>query len=109
MGASRLEIDSFLELVREAIACKNYTFVGRKKNMQSMAQYGLLFQDILDAIDELTYLNYIKGPDLDHDPSESDHIWVFKKSIDGNKFYIKIKIIICDSSLRIISFHIDEP
>ena len=109
MRASRQEIDSFLESVRNALTNGNYTFIDRRKNLDSMARYGLLVQDVLDAIEELSCSNYIKGPDQDHDPSELDPMWVFKKSIEGNIFYIKIKIILCDSSLRIISFHIDEP
>ena len=103
------EVEDFLKKVRESIDKKCCTFIPRKKNIMSMTKLGLQPQDVLDEIYDLTYSNYIKGPEDDHDVNESDPFWMFKAYIIDNTIYIKIKIVMDDNNrLKIVSFHIDE-
>lgn len=109
MRVCREEVEDFLEMVRDAIDNKRFTFISREKNRKSMAQHGLLVRDVLDEIYNLTYGNYVCGPEPDDDVNEPDPVWIFKTYIICNTFYIKIKIVVDDNQkLKIISFHIAE-
>lgn len=106
--ASKEEIRFLLEKAKRLISSQKFDFVPRRKNMQSLAKYGLMIKDAKDEILELTIGNYYKGPKKDFDrPGE---IWEFKKDINGTLFYIKIKIVIeCgDEILKCIGFHDDD-
>lgn len=80
-----------------------YEFVPRRKNMESLAELGLMPENIIDIINELTFEDYCSGPEDDRDFGEKDCIWIFGKYIDEYEIYIKLKI----STDRVvtISFH----
>ena len=61
--------------------------------MQTLAQYGLTILDVKSEILDLTVDDYYKGPKQDYDLNRPGDIWEFKKDIDGNKFYVKVKIV----------------
>ena len=94
--------------MREAIAAKKYSFIPRKKNMDTLAQLGIMPLHAIKEMEELTVKDYISGPDPDRDCPESEPFWKFKKQISGSIVYIKFKIRYDDAGLKIVSFHFDE-
>ena len=103
-------ISSFLNQAKHLICCGRYRFVNRSKNLQALSQYGLTVADVKEEIQSLVADDYFKGPKPDFDRNQSGDIWEFKKDIDGNPFYIKIKIQNLNGTdiLKCLSFHGDE-
>ena len=85
-------IAAFLERMKRLISAGKYDFVPRRKNMQALAQHGLTILDAKNEILGLVVGDYYKGPKQDFDHNRPGDIWEFKKNIDGNSFYIKVKI-----------------
>lgn len=101
------EISAYLMQVKKLISVGKYDFVPRRKNLQSLAQYGLTVTDAKNEILDLTAKDYYAGPKSDKDPERPGDIWEFKKEIDGIQFYIKVKIVLVDGDyvLRCLGFH----
>ena len=101
-------IHAFLEQAKVLISQGHFDFVPRRKNMMSLAEYGLLVTDAREEIQSLAVSDYYSGPE--HDRDRPGHIWVFKKTIGGTVFYIKLKIddLKDIKRLKCISFHTDE-
>jgi hypothetical protein len=108
MKVRKEDVAFFLRTVKEAIDNESYTLIPREKNRKSMAQYGLLLKDVSDAIRELTYDNYVRGPEPDDDPNEKDPVWIFRTYVDADAFYVKIKLVSNSQRLKILSFHTSE-
>jgi hypothetical protein len=108
--ASTTDIVNFLVELKILVSTGKYDFVPRKKNMQSLAQYGLTIADAKDEILGLVASDYYKGPKQDFDPNRPGDIWEFKKDIDGTKFYIKVKIVQENGAnvLKCLAFHKDD-
>ena len=101
-------IELTLANMRDAIAAKRYEFIERKKNMDTLAQLGIMPSHAVEEMEELTAKNYISGPDPDRDYPGTEPFWKFKKQISGNIVYIKFKIRYDDDGLKVVSFHFDE-
>lgn len=104
------DILKFLTEAKKLVIEKKFTFVPRKKNMQSLASCGLTIIDAKDEILSLKAKDYYKGPKQDFDTSQPGDIWEFKKRIDNRQFYIKLKIQVQDEEmiLKCLSFHTDD-
>lgn len=108
MQSSKEVIEIFLDDVKTAITAGKCKIAPRKKNMDTLAQLGLLSSDAYDMVYELTYSDYVEGPSTDRDYPLDDDFWVFKIYTMGNIIYIKLKVLYLeDESLSIVSFHID--
>ena len=81
-----------------------------KKNLDSLSTLGFTIEDVKDSIFELVEDDYYSGPEEDYDKDKIGKIWVFKKKLEGYKFYIKLKIVSEDNNdiLRCISLHKDK-
>lgn len=102
-------IKKILSDMRTAIDNHKFVPVPRKKNMDTLARLGLSWQDAKDEIYSLTEADYHQGPMVDMDDMKSDHLWVFKKRIEGEVVYIKFKVVYQENGeVRVISFHIAE-
>ena len=79
------DVDAFLSEVRLAIADGRCMIDTRKfKNKRTIAALGLLPEDILDEISDLTYEDYIYGPEPDERPKhKGEDVWFFKKKLIG--------------------------
>lgn len=109
MLSSREDVEVFLEEARAAIKDGKINFIERKKNMRALAKLGWMPEDAINEIETLTYNEYKSGPEADRDRPTSDKLWMFKKTIEGEVFYIKLKVEKkADGSLKILSFHFDE-
>lgn len=103
-------ISSFLKQAKYLMSCGRYRFVSRSKNLQALSQHGLTVADVKEEIQSLVIDDYYKGPKPDFDQSRSGDIWEFKKEIDGEPFYVKLKIQNLNGKniLKCLSFHEDE-
>ena len=108
--ASTSDIAAFLAKAKKLLSTGKYDFVPRRKNMQALAQHGLTITDAKNEILGLVVGDYYKGPKQDFDPNHSGDIWEFKKSIDGIRFYVKVKIIKENGEdvLKCLGFHEDD-
>lgn len=108
--ASTSDISSFLAQAKRLIAAGNYVFVPRRKNLQALPEHGLTVKDAKDEMLGLTVEDYFKGPKQDFDRSQPGDIWEFKKTIDNEQFYVKLKIQNRNGKdvLKCLSFHEDD-
>mgnify|MGYP002580634469 CR=1 FL=1 len=108
--ASTSDISSFLAQAKKLISEGNYVFVPRRKNLAALANYGLTITDAKDEILDLMVTDYYKGPKQDFDKTQPGDIWEFKKIVDDEQFYVKLKIQNIDGKniLKCLSFHEDE-
>ena len=108
--ASSSDITAFLEEVKKLMATGKYAFVPRGKNMQALSNHGLTIADVKSEIMGLVAGDYYKGPKKDFDPTQAGDIWEFKKNVDGEQFYVKLKIQNRNGeyALKCLSFHEDD-
>ena len=106
--AGREEVSSFLEKSKELISRGSFAFISRRKNLQSLAEFGLTITDAKEEIFDLRVKDYYKGPKKDFDMP--GYIWEFKKVIHKKKFYIKLKISVENRKevLKCLGFHKDD-
>ena len=78
--------------------------------MMALAQHGFTIANVKDEIMGLTADDYYRGPKQDYDSNRPGDIWEFKKLVDEQQFYIKVKVTQenGDDILKCISFHKDE-
>lgn len=109
-STSSSDVLTFLTCAKKLVLSGAYTFVPRRKNLLSLANCGLTIADVKNEIIGLTVADYYKGPKRDFDPSQPGDIWEFKKNVDGNPFYVKLKIqnINGQNVLKCLSFHEDD-
>lgn len=108
--ANTQDISTFLAKMKRQVSAGKYDFVPRRKNMQALAQHGLTISDAKDEIFGLVVEDYYKGPKQDLDPLKPGDIWEFKKNIDGQQFYIKVKIVQVNGVdiVKCLGFHQDD-
>lgn len=110
MAATKEQIEKVLEDARNAIDNKRVVPVDRKKNINTLAMLGLVWEDALEEIYTLNATHYNRGPFTDRDFPADDCFWEFKKSVLGHIIYIKFKIrYLNDQAILIQIFHFDEP
>ena len=78
----------------------------REKNMKTLAALGLLPEDVFEILIGLTPQNYYRGPSTDYDTNETDSIWEFGITLEGQEIYIKLKLMA--DYVKDISFHFAE-
>ena len=96
----------YLLKVKELISLGCWTMIPRKKNIDSISDYGLTFTDVKNELLSLEVSDYESGPEQDY--SYSGEIWVFKRNICNRDFYIKLKIDVAKDGteiLKCLSFH----
>lgn len=100
------DIINFLQKMKKLLSDGSFLLADRKKNLDSLAQYGFTINDLKNALFELCVREYYAGPESDDDYSQGE-IWAFIKKIDGINFYIKLKLEETESEEIIvcISFH----
>ncbi len=82
------------------------SFEEREKNMKTLAELGLLPEDVFQILTELTPQNYYRGPSTDYDTNEIETIWEFGITLEGREIYIKLKL--TSDYVKDISFHFAE-
>ena len=104
------DIVAFIEKMKCLISERKYDFVPRRKNLQSLAEYGLTVTDAKMELLGISIEDYYKGPKRDFDSDRPGDIWEFKKDIEGVLFYIKVKITQENGQaiLKCMGFHKDD-
>lgn len=107
---SASDVSVFLAKAKNLMAVGKYVFVPRGKNMQALSDHGLTIADAKSEIIGLVVGDYYKGPKQDFDPAQPGDIWEFKKDVDGEQFYVKLKIQNRNGEdvLKCLSFHEDD-
>ena len=107
---SESDISAFLAKAKKLMTTGKYVFIPRGKNLQALADHGMSLADAKSEIIGLVVRNYYKGPKQDFDPAQPGDIWEFKKDIDGEQFYVKLKIQNRNGEdvLKCLSFHEDD-
>ena len=98
----------FLRTAKQLIAAGRLDVVYRKKTLDALATAGLTVGDAKDILKALTKENYVSGPSSDR--TQAGEVWVFKRDIEGTRFYIKLKIDDAGARpvLKCLAFHPDE-
>lgn len=104
------DISAFLTRAKRLIAAGKYVFIPRGKNMQALSEHGLTIADVKSEILGLVVGDYYKGPKPDFDLAQPGDIWEFKKDVDDEQFYVKLKIQNRNGEdvLKCLSFHEDD-
>lgn len=103
-----MTIDEFLMEMKKRIKNKGLDFIPVEKNRKTRQKYALSIIDIEHYLLELEKSDLFKGPELDRDRT-NEYLWIFKKYIIDNIFYIKLKLReINNKQVVCISFHEDE-
>lgn len=107
---SSSDVSAFLAKAKKLMTAGRYLFIPRGKNMQALAEHGWTIADAKNEIIGLVVGDYYKGPKKDFDPDQPGDVWEFKKDIDGEKFYVKLKIQNRNGKdiLKCLSFHEDD-
>jgi hypothetical protein len=108
LRSSKSDVDDFLSEVFSLVRSEDYEPANRKKNIDTLALLGWKWKEAVDALLELSYSDYVSGPDPDRGFPNGDNVWVFKKVCENKTIYIKLQIMThpC-KKLFIFSFHID--
>lgn len=103
------DIEKILADMRSALDKGKFQPILRRKNLDTLAQLGITWNDAKDEIYALTAKDYFQGPEVDRDLLGSDPFWMFKKIVNGKIIYIKFKVLYRnDRSIKLVSFHIDN-
>ena len=107
---STSDVSVFLAKAKNLMMTGKYVFIPRGRNMQALASRGMTLADAKSEILGLLVKDYYKGPKQDFDLSQPGDVWEFKKDVDGEKFYVKLKIQNCNGEdiLKCLSFHEDD-
>ena len=104
--AQPYQVTLFLMLFKQ-LAASNFSFVPRKKCLDTIAQLGITIQQAKSEIMSLTYKDYHRGPEPDADTTGGE-VWTFGKMINGQEIYIKLKAVTHLNLAKCLSFHVAE-
>ena len=94
-------IDCYLDKVRQYIQIGRYRMNREDKNKLDIL--GVSYLEAIFIVQSLTYLDYVKGPEPDHQVSEQE-IYVFGSWFEEIELYIKLTFRV-SNDLFIMSFH----
>lgn len=108
--ANVTDIILFLEKMKILVSAGKYDFIPRRKNMMALARHGLTIKDAKTELLGLVASDYYKGPKQDFSKSHPGDVWEFKKKINDQPFYVKVKIVNVNGEdiLKCLGFHEDD-
>lgn len=98
----------FLKILKECLENPLlYEYCPRKKNNDFLHRSGIMPWERDDALNSMTVVNFVRGPEEDLDYRGEIDIWIFKICFLGYQLYIKIKLYETRRGYyaKIISFH----
>jgi len=107
--ASREQVEEFLTKVVACIGRGQFYHVDRSANVRTAAELEISMAVVGDVVQNLTYMDYYRGPRSDPDRSY-ESVCEFGTTIGGSEVYIKLALVeryshtICNC----ISFHFPE-
>ena len=108
MQSSTGDIQKILTDMRLGMDSNRFQPINRSKNIRTLTNLGLTWEDAKEEIYKLGVNEYVSGPDADRDRPGTDDFWKFKKVISGFTIYIKFKVeYMNDGKVKVVSFHLD--
>ncbi len=101
------EITAFLKKFKPLVVSE-INFIKSKDNLATISYLGLTIPDIKSILSQLTYKDYVKGPEKDND-RRGNMIWEFGVHIKSEDIYIKLSDDFSFDKAKCISFHISTP
>ncbi|MDZ5474182.1 hypothetical protein SM124_21030 [Bacillus sp. 31A1R] len=105
--ASKEEITSFLDKCKSYIFHKKVDFILGPEEKYTLSNMGISYQDAFELVNEITYMNYYRGPSADH-KNPSEVVWEFGFEEVPQDIYIKLKFRNNRDDLLMLSFHYAE-
>jgi hypothetical protein len=109
-----MSVEEFLSKCKKLIEKEEYSLVSRKENekdpYKTLIQLGWLVEDFIQfLLGELVPGDYFRGPSDERDKNfPPGTIYEFKKKINEDNYYIKLKLKIINPRRVIIFFHLDH-
>lgn len=104
---ARHQVVLFLHLMKVA-ANEQFVFVGRRVNLETLAQLGITRQQAQDLVMGLTPDDYVSGPSPDHKHPGLE-MWVFGLHVDANEVYTKVQVVVGPPTRCVcVSFHASD-
>ena len=82
------EITGFLKKFKYVLL-QEFVFIKRKKNLDTVSYLGIKISYIKTLFAQLTYKDYISGPEKDKD-RQGNMVWQFGIHVQGEEIYIKL-------------------
>lgn len=104
----KFQVELFLAQFKNFAKKKGIIFYRDKpKNVQTVNELGISFEDCEEHLLELTPEDYVEGPTNSDAVFGADR-WVFQKEIEGEKIYIRLKVDTDNEIVTCESFHFAE-
>ena len=81
-----------------------FTLIRRKKNIDFIREYGLLENDVIEILLDLSYRDFVGGPEPDHEEGLEGDVFKFIYPWEGIQIYIKLRYD-PPNNMVCISFH----
>lgn len=98
------EITDFLKKFKHVLSA-GFIFISRRDNVATIAYLGITIAYVKTILSQLTYKDYIRGPQSDKNGS-GNMIWEFGLNIQGENIYIKLSDDFSFNKAKCISFHV---
>jgi hypothetical protein len=102
--ASPHEITEFLKKFKH-ILTQGFIIIPRNEYKATISYLGITISDVKAIISQLTYKNYLNGPEKDKG-RQGNMIWEFGVHIQGEAIYIKLSDDFSFNRAKCLSFHI---
>ena len=102
--AALSEVELFLRDFKTKMNIWDVIFLNRPKNIQTLADLNITANQRKDVLNALTSEDYSEGP-VEEVVFKGSAMWIFGKSINNTKVYIKISLGKPGNNVLCISFH----
>jgi hypothetical protein len=98
------EITDFLKKFKHSLT-QGFIIIPRNDYKATCSYLGITISDVKDTISQLTYKDYMKGPEKDTG-RPGNMIWEFGVHMQGEEIYIKLSDDFSFDGAKCLSFHI---
>lgn len=104
---SRDLIQDFLKAFRDYVRNHRFTMWSRKENQKTLNELGISIEEVKEILCKLNLKDYHSGP---HQDEQYPYLecWVFKKTIRGKTFYLRLQVDYEDKVAICQSFHLPK-
>ncbi len=100
----RIAVAQFLLEFKKLVKERRLYVEGRDKNIVTLGELGITNDQQRQELLELSVEDYVSGPESDRD-RPGEYLYKFKRRINDQEIYIKIKITVDGKYAKCISFH----
>lgn len=102
---TKSEVESFLSQLKAKANSHEIVYRPRDKNLQGLADLDIVPFNREEVIFNLTYKDYVSGPNKDSYDHDKPDYYVFGKLIKGEMAYIKLSLGVLNKPVDCMSFH----